>query len=49
MFYIYLSQYGFTIDIMTSAKATFEDRMFAYNAGYFETKAEAQSYIDARR
>ena len=47
MFYIYLTHYGFTIDLLTSAKATFEDHMFARNFGYCNTKEEAQQRINA--
>jgi len=47
MFYIYLTQYGYTINVMTNAKATFEDQMFAKNFGYCNTREEAQKRINA--
>jgi hypothetical protein len=47
MFYIYLTHYGFTIDLLTSSKGTFEDHMFARNFGYCNTREEAQKRIDA--
>jgi hypothetical protein len=47
MFYVYQSEYGYTIDVLTSSKATFEHRMFARNAGYFPTQAAAWKFICA--
>ena len=47
MFYIYLTHYGFTIDVLTSANASFEDYMFARKFGYCNTREEAQRRIDA--
>ena len=47
MFYVYQSEYGYTIDVLTSSKATFEDRMFARNAGYFSTQSAAWQFIRA--
>jgi hypothetical protein len=47
MFYVYQSEYGFTIDTLTNGKAAHADWLFARNAGYFKTAQEAWRHIAA--
>jgi hypothetical protein len=45
MFYVYQSEYGYTIDTLTNGKATQADWQFARDAGYFKTSQEAWRHI----
>jgi hypothetical protein len=47
MFYVYQSEYGYTIDVLTSSRATFADKCFARDAGYFPTAAAAWAHVSA--
>ena len=47
MFYVYQSEYGYTIDVLTSSRATFADKCFARDAGYFSTAAAAWAHVSA--
>ena len=45
MFYVYQSEYGYTVAVRTNSNATSADIWFAHKSGYFPNEKEAYSYI----